>query len=340
MKELQISEREAGQRFDKYLRKVLSLAPSGFLYKMLRKKNIVLNEKKAVGNEILSVGDTVKLFLSDETFEKFSADAPKWMTSVRKTEERPLSVLYEDDDILLIDKPAGLLSQKAKADDLSANDLVIAYLLSTGAIQEKELTGFTPSICNRLDRNTSGILAAGKSLAGLQLLTGLFRDRSVKKYYHCIVDGILRDAVHLDGFLTKDEKTNRVQIRKEETTGSSRIETAYKPLLFGDDMTLLEVELITGKTHQIRAHLSETGHPILGDHKYASAQSIRKSASFQLKWQLLHAARLKFPELSGRFSYLSGLVITAPDPPAFARMKRYFHEDIEKQGKGKGATTV
>ena len=188
MKELFISEKECGQRFDKYLFKVLDRAPAGFIYKMLRKKNIVLNEKKASGKEILQEKDQVKIYFSDETFSKFSSAAAfpdrarpredRYRFSggnektdgkkSRKSDGQALNIVYEDSDILVISKPVGLLSQKASADDDSANDRIIAYLLESGQITPEELRTFHPSICNRLDRNTSGLLIAGKTMRGLQ----------------------------------------------------------------------------------------------------------------------------------------------------------------------------
>ena len=173
MKEFQIRDNEAGQRFDKYLSKLLRNAPKSFFYKMLRKKNITLNGKKATGNEKLEAGDQVKLFLSDETFDKFSQQdkAARAVTT--------LDVLYEDADVLLINKPAGMLSQPDDTKEPSMVEYVIGYLLEKGELTEEDLWTFRPSVCNRLDKNTSGIIAAGKSLVGLQELSELFHDRTV-----------------------------------------------------------------------------------------------------------------------------------------------------------------
>ena len=322
MKEIRIGENESGQRLDKFLLKYMSRAPKSFIYKMLRKKNITLNGKKAQGNEQLRQGDAVKLFLSDDTIGKFSE------TRTAGYAETELDILYEDKHTIFINKPAGMLSQKAAAEDVSLVEHLIAYLLKTGQISEEALATFRPSVCNRLDRNTSGIVAAGKSLAALQQLSAMFRERSLKKYYLCLVHGRVTEARRISGFLSKDERTNRVRVqrageRRSPQKEEARIETEYRPLRSGDGVTLLEVHLITGKTHQIRAHLAAEGHPIIGDYKYGM-RSVNDSfkREYGLSTQLLHSCRLCFPECTGALSNLSGREITAPVPDLFRRICR------------------
>ena len=322
MKEIRIGENESGQRLDKFLLKYMSRAPKSFIYKMLRKKNITLNGKKAQGNEQLRQGDAVKLFLSDDTIGKFSE------TRTAGYAETELDILYEDKHTIFINKPAGMLSQKAAAEDVSLVEHLIAYLLKTGQISEEALAPFRPSVCNRLDRNTSGIVAAGKSLAALQQLSAMFRERSLKKYYLCLVHGRVTEARRISGFLSKDERTNRVRVqrageRRSPQKEEARIETEYRPLRTGDVVTLLEVHLITGKTHQIRAHLAAEGHPIIGDYKYGM-RSVNDSfkREYGLSTQLLHSCRLCFPECTGALSELSGREITAPVPDLFRRICR------------------
>lgn len=322
MKEIRIGENESGQRLDKFLLKYMSRAPKSFIYKMLRKKNITLNGKKAQGNEQLRQGDAVKLFLSDDTIGKFSE------TRTAGYAETELDILYEDKHTIFINKPAGMLSQKAAAEDVSLVEHLIAYLLKTGQISEEALATFRPSVCNRLDRNTSGIVAAGKSLAALQQLSTMFRERSLKKYYLCLVHGRVTEARRISGFLSKDERTNRVRVqrageRRSPQKEEARIETEYRPLRSGDGVTLLEVHLITGKTHQIRAHLAAEGHPIIGDYKYGM-RSVNDSfkKEYGLSTQLLHSCRLCFPECTGALSNLSGREITAPVPDLFRRICR------------------
>lgn len=316
MKEFQIRDNEAGQRFDKYLSKLLRNAPKSFFYKMLRKKNITLNGKKATGNEKLEAGDQVKLFLSDETFDKFSQQdkAARAVTT--------LDVLYEDADILLINKPVGMLSQPDDTKEPSMVEYVTGYLLDKGELTEEDLCTFRPSVCNRLDKNTSGIIAAGKSLAGLQELSELFHDRTVHKEYLCIVKGVLREKKHIKGYLHKDTKQNKVTIYSQKQKDAQPIETVYEPLDNNGEVTLLKVGLITGRTHQIRAHLASEGHPLAGDTKYGQdAFNRRYREKYQLKHQLLHAFRLSFPDgMEGRLSDLSGKCFQAPLPAQFERI--------------------
>ena len=318
MQEIHVTENEAGQRLDKLLAKFLREAPKSFLYKMLRKKNITLNGKKAGGQEKLQSGDCIKLFLSDETIEKFSGTSQK--VDVPKM---TLDIVYEDQNVLFLNKPVGMLSQKAKDTDYSAVEYVIAYLLREGEIEETELRTFRPSVCNRLDRNTSGLLAAGKSLAGLQELSRLFKERSLAKYYLCPVKGKVDKDAKIKGYLFKNEKTNKVTVLNHEIPGSVKIETEYHPLFADESMTLLEVHLITGKTHQIRSHLSSVGHPILGDYKYGDNQwnSFYKK-KYGLSHQLLHAYRLEFPMLDGPLSNLSHKIFYAPIPELFCKICR------------------
>ena len=292
MKQFTVTQAEAGQRLDKFLGKYLNKAPKSFLYKMMRKKNITLNGKKAAGSEKLVSGDEIKLFFSDETIEKFSElQLPK--------AQGKLSVIYEDEHILLVNKPEGILSQKAEADDISMVEEAQRYLLNNGAVTEESLRTFRPSVVNRLDRNTSGILAVGKDLAGAQELSRLFKERSLHKYYYCLVKGQVKEKARIKGYLVKNEATNRVTVEKEPIGKDSLpIETEYTPVDSDGELTLLKVLLVTGRTHQIRAHLSSIGHPILGDHKYGDpALNGRAKEEYHLTHQLLHAAILTFQRL-------------------------------------------
>lgn len=315
MKTLIVTEREAGQRLDKLLAKYLNLAGKGFLYKMLRKKNITVNGKKCDGSERVSKGDEIKLFLSEETFQKFSE------VRVQKVRDIKLSVIYEDSHILLINKPAGMLSQKAKETDESLVEYVIDYLLKKGDLSTEDLATFKPSVCNRLDRNTSGLVAAGKSLPGLQILSEAFRDRSLHKYYVCVVKGVLKEKKTINGFLLKDEKTNRVQIFKDPVPDSQPILTTYEPVSVFENYTLLKVTLVTGRTHQIRAHLSSIGCPLVGDGKYGDERVNEEARRrFGIRHQMLHSFQMEFPDLSEPLSYLSGRTFTAPLPKEFGRI--------------------
>lgn len=311
MREFVISPNEANQRMDKYLGKLLKEAPKSFFYKMLRKKNIVLNDKKATGNEKLKTGDSIKLYLSDETFEKFAGARDVIpVVNLKKPGQWNMKedIVYEDANVLFLNKPVGILSQKATPEDVSVNEYVIRYLLDTKALSEEEMRTFKPSVCNRLDRNTSGLITAGKSLGGLQTLSEWFHDRTVGKYYLCLVKGELNHPEKISGYLKKNEKTNQVTISKKEEAKAQRIETAYRPVCSKNGVTLLEVKLITGKTHQIRAHLASIGHPIAGDFKYGNRSWNQKlKESYGLKSQLLHAWRFEIPDTLSEDSILSNL---------------------------------
>ena len=314
MQEIQIAANEAGQRLDKLLAKYLSEAPKSFLYKMLRKKNIVLNGKKASGNEKLVAGDSVKLFLSDETIQKFSREITVCKSNTK------LDILYEDDDILLVNKPAGMLSQKAEAKDISLVEHLISYLLESGQLTRENLKSFKPSICNRLDRNTSGLVVCGKSLKGLQTMGQLFKERTLKKYYRCIVAGNVTEKQYVKGYLIKDEKKNQVTVSDTYLPESQEIETEYRPIQQLKQGTLLEVHLITGKTHQIRAHLASQGHAIIGDYKYGSREiNDRYKKEYQLSHQLLHAYRLEVPKTK-ELPQLSEKMFVAPLPKQFQKI--------------------
>lgn len=311
MKEYLIKNNEANQRFDKYLKKLLPNASTGFIYKMFRKKNITLNGKKAEGKEILKAGDSVKIFFSDETFDKFSQDQNQLMDefkSLKALGPGNIRIIWEDKDILVASKPANMLSQKAKADDISANERLISYLINTGSLSFDDYKTFKPSVCNRLDRNTTGLILMGKSLQGLQRLSGELKDRSLDKYYRTIVKGHIDKPMTISAYLLKDNLTNKVSITKEEVPGSLYIKTGYTPIDYNGSYTLLEVHLITGRSHQIRAHLASIGHPVLGDPKYGD---LKLNKALKLRCQLLHSYRMEFP---------SGQKYIAEEPEIFKKI--------------------
>ncbi|HKM00130.1 MAG TPA: RluA family pseudouridine synthase [Mobilitalea sp.] len=328
MKQFVVQQNEAGQRLDKLLVKLLNKAPKSFIYKMLRKKNIVLNGKKALGSEILALQDEIKLFLSDETIANFSELVDT--TNV----EHNLDVIYEDKHILIINKPLGILSQKAVKEDVSIVEHIISYLLSTNQLTNEQLASFKPGICNRLDRNTSGLLIAGKSLYGLQEMSRLLKERTLGKYYICIVKGKIEQKKRIEGYLSKDEAKNIASISEKPTEDSDYICTEYVPLSYEShkqeetdlpkgSFTLLQVKLITGRSHQIRAHLASIGHPLIGDFKYGDQKMNHFfKLHYGLSHQLLHSCRMVFPELNGELSYLSGKEYSAEESELFRRIKK------------------
>ncbi len=313
MREISVEEAQAGQRLDRFLQKYMPKAPKSFFYRMLRKKNITCNRKKCDGGERLAAGDVIQLFLSEDTIEGFREAPEEWPVT-------ELSIVYEDAHAALIRKPSGMLSQKAGPEDVSLVEYFIGYLLKKGETTREALRSFRPSVCNRLDRNTSGLVAAGKDQAALRELSALFRERKIRKLYLCVVCGDVKKGERLSGWILKDGGSNQSAVFEEPREGSSRIETAYRPLSSNGRFTLLEVELITGKSHQIRAHLAAAGHPILGDPKYGDPEANRYGRErYRVKSQLLHAWSMEFPVLSGPLSGLSKRTVTALPPEPFMR---------------------
>lgn len=322
MRELEIGQKESGQRLDKYLRKYLREAADGFIYKMLRKKNIKLNGRKAEGREILMPGDIVSLFFSEETLEKFRGKDTNPVYPVAE-----LDILYEDEDIALLNKPAGMLSQKAKPGDASLVEYFLGYLQLQG--KWKPGDAVTPSVCNRLDRNTSGLVIAGKSIRGLQKMSELLRGRSLEKYYLTIVEGVVKKPDTIRGFLKKDKEKNKVSLYETAAPGRSYIETGYEPLMDNGKYTLLRVLLLTGKTHQIRSHLGSIGHPVIGDVKYGGHPYPG------LTGYLLHSEILVFPKLESPFENISEKKYAALPPQYFREIEKelFNGQRIRKGGK-------
>ena len=395
MREITITVQEEGQRLDRYLRKYLPGANSGFLHKMMRKKNIKRNQEKVSGGEKLIAGDRVQIFFSEETMEKFGAPPLKQGNRTdkqgrndgsqpgrqrrpgnkhlgesdiiqpetqKKTDTRypvkkayqkrsgedpralrkKVRILFQSEDILILHKPAGMLTQKSRPEDDSLNDFLYDYWQEE-IMKGKELpTSFRPSIANRLDRNTSGIVMCGITVKGLQILSTLLKNREVEKYYLCIVKGKVSAGKKTNGYLRKDEKKNQVSLHKDPVPGSTYIETAYEPITAAErdkyvtgainhatrtnagndesltdainhrptspteDISLLKVRLITGKSHQIRAHLASLGHPILGDPKYGDPRINHALKKKGINHQLLHSNELYIPtEAAGQIPNLS-----------------------------------
>ena len=295
MKKFTVSAAESGQHTIKYVKHLLPKAQNGFLHKMLRKKNITVNGKKVDGYEPLSEGDEVCIWFSDETFamlegrslERSSGKETGADAKVRQNNGHiagsiengnphparnipPVSdrIIYEDEHLILFNKPPGMLSQKAKDSDVSANEVLLSYLQQKDEIP----SGFVPSICNRLDRNTSGLLVFAKTYGAARSMQELLKVHDTTKLYLAPVLGVIEREQLLKAYWGKDQKSNTAIIRDEAFGNSKEIQTRIRPLCNNGEVTLLEVELITGKSHQIRSHLAFLGHPILGEPKYATGK--------------------------------------------------------------------
>ena len=315
MRKLQIDSNESGQRLDRFLKKYLNEAPNSFIFKMLRKKNIKLNGKKAKPEEMLEAGDEISLFLAEETIEKF-----------RKPEEPKdasldLDIVYEDENIILMNKPVGLLSHFAKGCNDNLVDRMIAYLVSTGAYRPEEELTFSPSIANRLDRNTSGIVIGCKNYESLKNMNEAIKDFKVDRFYRTIVLGELEIDETLGGFLEKNEDKNKVKI-SEDLKDGKEVRTRVKTIEVASGFSYLDIELITGRTHQIRAHLSSIGHPVLGDKKYGRKKVNQDfEEKYRLENQFLHSYRVCFRDMPGNLAYLNGREFLAKLDPVFEKIR-------------------
>ena len=303
MKEVVISKHSQNQRLDKFLGKYLNNAPKSFIYKMLRKKNIKLNGQKAQGSEILAEADRIQIFMADETLDKFRS------TKTVRLSAASISVVYEDEHVLIVNKPRGLLTHPgAPGDTDTMLSRILSYLYKSGGYDISAESVFTPGLCNRLDRNTSGIIVCGKTLAASQQLNEAIARRESSKYYSAIVLGEITAGGVLEGYHQKDRKNNKARIKD---TGDKPAITEYTPVLAKNGYSMLKIKLITGRSHQIRAHLAGIGHPIAGDVKYGG------KTERALKFQLLHSESIEFYGLKGELKGLSSVIFKAPPPEDF-----------------------
>ena len=315
MREIIISKSEDGEKLKKLCFKYFDKAPQSFTYKMLRKKNITLNGRKADADAVLHTGDSVKLFLSDETIELFHTERSAKKTSDINTSNNSKrfqlnsdNIVYECDDYIIINKPAGVLSQKSSNDDYSVNEAVIDYMLSKGDITEESLNVFRPSVCNRLDRNTSGIITAGKTLKGLRYLSdslGAKSDSGADKKYLTIVHGEYKKNGIIELYYKKDEALNKAVVSDTNMTDAVKIKTGFRCISYNisKDLSLVECTLYTGKSHQIRVTLEYLGFPVVGDIKYGNRLQDRR-LSPRPKRQMLHAYMLRLSETEQFTAYV------------------------------------
>ena len=302
MKEFQIKKNDAGQRLDKFLTKAVKGLPISLMYKYIRTKKIKVNRARTEQKYVLQEGDIVQFFIKDEFF-----DSPEKDNSALASITPKLTIVYEDENIILCNKRPGVLVHED--DEGKDNTLIMhikAYLYQKGEYDPDSEQSFAPALCNRIDRNTGGIVIGAKNAEALRVMNEKIKNDEISKFYYCVVHGKMpKKADTLTGFLLKDSDKNQVKIFDKQVKGSKNIITKYKVVSEKNEMSLLEIELVTGRTHQIRAHMSYIGHPLLGDGKYGINKDDRAKG---YKYQALYAYRLRFDfdDDSGALGYLRG----------------------------------
>jgi len=317
MIKLVITENEENQRLDRFLRKYLKNAPLSHIYKLIR-KDIKINGKRGNIETILSSGDEISIYINEEELELY-----KKAGSSNKA-KRQFKVAYEDEQILIVEKPFGLLTHgdATEKKNTLANQ-VIGYLTEQGTYIPRMEKTFIPSPVNRLDRNTTGLVIFGKTAAALRSLNKMLRERGyVSKYYLTIVAGKLDKELILKDKMEKDSRSNTVKVKAMEEVGGKVMETIARPIMTKNGFTLVEVELVTGRTHQIRVHLEKAGYPVIGDAKYGDRRvNQRVSRKYDLSTQFLHAHRLIFHSGIDPLTYLEGLEVICPLTDELERIK-------------------
>lgn len=302
------------ERLEKYLLRLLPNASVGFIYKMLRKKNILLNGKKATGKEILKNNDKINIYFSEDTFSKFEDkdSLKKIYEEISGISFKELSVVYEDEDKIIVNKPFGSLSQKSSKDDISVNEIILSYLINNG-LSFEEFIKYKPSVVNRLDRNTGGLILAAKTKKAAMELTQNIKDKSIKRRYLTVVHGRLETDGEYRAKYIKDREKNLARILPFESEEGDLVSTLFYGLKYNDfkNTNLLLCELKTGKSHQIRAMAGFLGIPVINDKKYGDGgkdKNLFQISKALLPGQYLFAKEIEFPD---------GLKTNAPTPQAF-----------------------
>ena len=312
-----IDKNSDGQRADKFIKKLLPLAPSSFIYKMFRKKDVKLNGVRIKEDTFVYEGDELELFLYEDKVKEFQEEI--------KIEHLPIQfeIAYEDENILVVNKPAGLiLHENDKEKNNTLANQVLSYLYQKGEYDPNASQGFIPGPVHRLDRNTSGLVIFGKTFNALKDLNEMVRLRHcIKKEYQTIVSGQLTKDGHLVGYMKKDENKQLCYMVSKTTPGALTMETKYRVLKSNRLFSYIEVELVTGRTHQIRLHMASTNHPVIGDRKYGNFEVNKMVKNkYGLNHQLLHAYRITFVKPIGSLKYLENKIIEARATGLFSQI--------------------
>lgn len=321
MREFTITSNDAGQRLDRFVGKAVPLLPESLTQKYIRLKRVKVNGKGAKRDTRLSPGDLVCMYINDEFFEKPTDD-----NAYLKISKPRLSILYEDGNILLADKKPGMLCHsdgRGSVDTLIAN--IQAHTYQNGDWDPKRENAFAPALCNRIDRNTGGIVIAAKNAESLRVMNEKIKSRELDKLYLCVIHGRMKPSSgRLESYIFKDAVKNRVYVRSEREPGAKTAVTEYRTIAVKGELSLLQCRLLTGRTHQIRAQLAAAGHPLLGDGKYGGE---RLNRDYGETGQLLYSYKLKFSfeTSAGSLEYLNGRAFTVSD---VSFVKKYF--DLDK----------
>lgn len=311
---IEIGPNEAGQRLDKFLRKWLKDVPLSAIYKSIRKGDVKVNGKKAKEKYSLIEGDILETrdIVSTEKKEKFN-----------RINNDFLKVTYEDENMLLVEKwPGVLVHSDSKKGEPTLTDYVLSYLYDKGDYSPENEITFTPAPCNRLDRNTSGIVIYGKNYESLKLLNEMIRERKIKKYYQAMIQGRIQDGLY-EAYISKDESENISKIYDEPRRGTKKISTSVNMIQSCGTFSLVELELITGRSHQLRAHLSHLGNPIVGDSKYGTTKLNSFFVNkYGLNYQFLYAYKLIFKDCPEKLAYMENKTIAESLPPIFKKIRK------------------
>lgn len=325
MKQIIIKQNDANQRIDKYLKKLLCNAPSNFIYKMFRKKDIKINGVKVNEKYILKENDILEMFLYEDKFKEFTKE--KDIYSLKKE----FKVIYEDKNILVVNKPAGLLVHGDANENINTlSNQVLSYLKDKGELKTDRESTFIPGPVHRLDRNTSGIVIFGKTLNALQDLNEMMKKRHhIEKTYLTICAGKLKEKQELTGYVKKIDNEDRVRFVKKDDQDALLMKTIVEPIKCNNQFSLVKVQIITGRMHQIRIHLASINHPVIGDRKYGDFRLNREmKQKYSLNHQLLHAYKICFKEPFGCLNYLKDKEIICDKPKQFIEIEKSLFESV------------